>query len=267
MNSIKGMIFDIKRFAIHDGPGIRTTVFFKGCPLECWWCANPEGQNLETEKIISPFQLDENDRCIKDVVGEEISSLQVLTEILKDRVFYEESNGGVTFSGGEPLMQPEFLHSLLVLSKQEGLHTTLDTSGYAPQAILEKIVDSVDLFLYDIKLLDKEEHMKYTGVSIELILQNLSFLVEREQNIIIRIPIIPGITDTSENLALIGSYLSELKFISRVDILPYNEMSKAKYTRLEKPYELNNIVPPTDERMNEIKEKLEQFGLQVKIGG
>ncbi|MCG3226228.1 MAG: glycyl-radical enzyme activating protein [Candidatus Heimdallarchaeota archaeon] len=267
MKETKGIIFDIKRFAIHDGPGIRTTIFFKGCPLKCWWCANPEGQKTDPEKIISPFQLEENDECVKDIIGEEISSQQVIDEILKDRVFYEESSGGVTFSGGEPLMQPEFLHSLLELSKQESIHTILDTSGYAPQAILEKIVDSVDLFLYDIKLLGNEEHMKYTGVSTELILQNLSFLVEREQNIIIRIPIIPGITDTSENLALIGSYLSELKSISRVDILPYNEMSKAKYTRLEKPYELNNIVPPIDERMNEIKEKLEQFGLQVKIGG
>jgi pyruvate formate lyase activating enzyme len=196
-----------------------------------------------------------------------MSSQQVIDEILKDRIFYEESAGGVTFSGGEPLMQPEFLYSLLSQCRNEGIHITLDTSGYAPQSILEKIVDYVDLFLYDLKLFDDEEHKKYTGVSNELIHQNLSFLIKRKQDVIIRIPIIPGITDTSENLSQIGNYLSELQYISRVDILPYNKMSKSKYTRLEKPYKLNNIVPPSEEGMNEIKHILKQFGLKVKIGG
>ncbi|NPD87410.1 MAG: glycyl-radical enzyme activating protein [Asgard group archaeon] len=267
MKETRGLIFDIKRFAIHDGPGIRTTIFFKGCPLECWWCANPEGQKKEHEEIISPFQLEENDECIKDVIGDEISSQEVIDEILKDRVFYEESNGGVTFSGGEPLMQPEFLQSLLALSKQEGIHTILDTSGYGTQSIFEKIVDDVDLFLYDLKLLDMEKHLKYTGVSTDLILQNLSFLVDKKQNIIIRIPIVPGITDSSANLNQIGKYLSELKSIIRVDILPYNKMSEAKYNRLGKTYKLSNIAPPSDERMSEIKNQLELFGLKVKIGG
>lgn len=267
MKEIIGMIFDIKRFAIHDGPGIRTTVFFKGCPLECWWCANPEGQNKDTEMIISPFQLEDKDECMRDAVGEEMSTQQIMTEILKDRVFYEESTGGVTFSGGEPLMQPDLLYSLLLQCRKEGIHTTLDTSGYAPQSTFEKIIDYVDLFLYDLKLFDEEIHKKYTGVSNELILQNLSFLLSKKQQVIIRIPIIPGITDTSDNLSQIGNLLSKMRFNNRIDILPYNKMGEAKYTRLEKPYKLINIVSPSEERMNEIKYNLEQFGLKVKIGG
>jgi len=267
MKEKKGVIFDIKRFAIHDGPGIRTTVFLKGCPLDCWWCANPEGQEKKPEEIISLFQLEDSEECIKDIIGEEISTHQVMEEILKDRVFYEESNGGVTFSGGEPLMQPDFLFSLLVACKQEGLHTTLDTSGYAPQALFEKIIDYVDLYLFDIKLLDEEKHLKYTGVGTKIIHQNLKYILEKGKHVIIRIPIIPNITEKTENIDEIGKYLSELKSIKRVDILPYNKMSERKYSRLEKPYKLNNTDTPSDERMNAIMMQLESFGLHVKIGG
>ena len=140
----KGFIFDIKKFAIHDGPGIRSTVFLKGCPLECWWCHNPEGQNLEPEKMEG-----------KDIVGEEVTVDWVIKEIEKDRIFYDQSGGGVTFSGGEPLMQPEFLQQLVLECKKRGIHTTLDTSGYAPADVFIPFIDIVDLFLYDLKIIDE----------------------------------------------------------------------------------------------------------------
>jgi pyruvate formate lyase activating enzyme len=267
MREIKGTIFDIKRFAVHDGPGIRTTVFFKGCPLKCWWCANPEGQNPYPEEILSLFNKNSEGICTKEIIGREITAKEVMNELSKDRVFYEESEGGITFSGGEPLMQSVFLLSLLSLCKEESFHTALDTSGYAPKDILEEILDKVDLFLYDLKLLNDEEHIKYTGVSLDLILDNLLYLCKKKKEIIIRIPIIPGITDSLENIGQIGEYISKLKCISRVDILPFNKMGEAKYRRLEKPYMLNNVTPPSEERMNEIKKQLEAFDLSVKIGG
>ena len=263
----KGIIFDIKRFAVHDGPGIRTTIFFKGCPLKCWWCANPEGQNPDPEEILSVFNQKSDDDCLKEIVGKEVTAEEVMNEVSKDRIFYEESEGGITFSGGEPLMQSVFLSSLLSLCKEEGFHTVIDTSGYAPKDILEEILDNVDLFLYDLKLFNDEEHVKYTGVSLDLILDNLQFLCKKEQEIIVRIPIIPNITDSAENINQIGEFISNLKCILRVDILPFNKMGEAKYRRLEKPYMLNNITPPSEGRMNEIKNLLEAFDLSVKIGG
>ncbi len=267
MKEAKGIIFDIKRFAVHDGPGIRTTVFFKGCPLKCWWCANPEGQNPDPEEILSLFNQDSEGNCTKEIIGREVVAKEVMNEVSKDRVFYEESEGGITFSGGEPLLQPVFLSSLLSLCKEEGFHTALDTSGYAPKDIFEEIIDNVDLFLYDLKLLNEEEHIKYTGVSLDLILANLRYLCKKKKEIIIRIPIVPSITDSSENINQIGSFVSKLNCISRVDILPFNKMGEAKYRRLEKPYMLNNITPPSEGRMNEIKKQLEAFDLNVKIGG
>ncbi|MFX1514452.1 MAG: 4Fe-4S cluster-binding domain-containing protein, partial [Promethearchaeota archaeon] len=169
----KGIIFDVKKYAIHDGPGIRTTVFFKGCPLRCWWCHNPEGQKEGLETIIKT-QIDKNTLSDnqEETIGREVSVVEVITEIEKDQLFYDESGGGVTFSGGEPLMQPAFLNALLDACKEKELTTTLDTCGYASWNILKKIKDKIDLFLYDIKIIDNKEHQKYTGVSNNQILSN-----------------------------------------------------------------------------------------------
>ncbi len=267
MKESKGIIFDIKRFAVHDGPGIRTTIFFKGCPLKCWWCANPEGQNPNSEEILSLFNQNSEGDFTKEIIGREVTAEEVLNEISKDRIFYEESKGGITFSGGEPLMQPVFLSALLSLCKEESFHTVIDTSGYAPNDIFEAIINNVDLFLYDLKLLNEEEHIKYTGVALDLILDNLHYLCKKKKEIIIRIPIIPSITDSSKNITQIGDFVSKLKCIPRIDILAFNKMGEAKYKRLKKPYMLNNIAPPSEERMNEIKQQLESFDLNVKIGG
>ena len=264
-----GMIFDIKHFAVHDGPGIRTTVFFKGCPLSCWWCHNPESINSQPEEIIAviPTFTGTGKKCGKDIIGREITVTEIMQEIMKDVIFFDESGGGVTFSGGETLIQPDFLLSLLKKCKEMNIHTCVDTSGHAPKQIFSKILNYVDLFLYDLKLINNDDHKKYTGVSNESLIQNLDYLCDSKKQIIIRIPIIPNITDTDENIQQIAEYISNLNYIQRVDILPFNQMGEDKYRRMEKPYLLNNVNPPSEERMFQIREKLELFGFKVKIGG
>ena len=175
MKTDSGIIFNIKHFAVHDGPGIRTTVFFKGCPLSCRWCHNPESINPNLEEIEVPYARVSvtAKKCGKDTVGKKVQVSEIMSEVLKDVIFYDESGGGITISGGEPLMQPDFLFSLLKECKIHNIHTCVDTSGYAPRKIIESIVDYVDLFLYDIKLLDNEEHVRYTGVKNDRIFQNL----------------------------------------------------------------------------------------------
>lgn len=261
-----GIIFDIKKFAIHDGPGIRTTVFFKGCPLDCWWCHNPESRKLEPETVVktdSRFCPPET----TEVIGREISVEEVMAEVNKDTVFYDESGGGVTFSGGEPLMQPDFLNMLLSSCKQYSLHTAVDTTGYASYSTISKIYDNVDLFLYDLKLINEEQHRKYTGVSNKPILENLKRLSQNGKKIIIRIPIIPGITDMEENITGIARLLQTLPATPEVNILPYNLIGESKYQKFSIPNRLGKIEPPSDEQMNELKNKLEAFALKVKIGG
>lgn len=264
-----GVIFDIKHFAVHDGPGIRTTVFFKGCPLSCWWCHNPESINSEPEKIIAVITsfTGIGKKCGKDIVGREVTVTEIMQEIMKDVIFYDESGGGVTLSGGEALIQPDFLLSLLMKCKENNIHTCLDTSGYAPKQTFSKILNYVDLFLYDLKLINDDAHKKFTGVSNESIIQNLNYLCESNKQIIIRIPIIPNITDTDVNISQIAEHIANLDYIQRVDILPYNQMGEDKYMRMEKQYLLNNVNPPSEERMFQIREKLESYGFKVKIGG
>lgn len=264
MARVNGLIFDIKRFAIHDGPGIRTTVFFKGCPLRCWWCHNPESQKQQIEKIKKINYLKMNDQTQFDSVGKLINIEQLMKEISKDIVFFDESCGGVTFSGGEALMQPEFLFEISKECKNSGIHTTLDTCGYTEIENLRKICKNIDLFLYDIKFIDEKLHEKYTGISNKLIIKNIEYLKEINKDIIIRIPIIPGITDTKENLISIGEYLSSLN-IKDLNLLNYNRIGIEKYKRLSLDYRLPNIVPPSSKRIKEIKKILEEFGLFVQI--
>jgi pyruvate formate lyase activating enzyme len=257
-----GYIFDIKKFAIHDGPGIRTTVFLKGCSLDCWWCHNPESRNLKPEPISKTNNIDEI-----EIIGREISVEEVLNEIEKDMIFYEESGGGVTISGGEALMQHDFLYSILKRCKEKNIHTALDTSGYAPIEVIRKIMDFVDLFLFDLKIIDEDIHKKYTGVSNNLILSNLEFLNSQNKDIVIRVPIIPGFTDTESNLLQLTEFIVNLNNIQGVNLLPYNKMGVEKYKRLKKIYKLSDLDAPSEERMNELKIYFEKKGIQVSIGG
>jgi pyruvate formate lyase activating enzyme len=265
-----GIIFDLKKYAIHDGPGIRTTVFFKGCPLACWWCHNPEGRNPEPEPV-DPERVRAR-KYVKDpsregTIGYEVSVQYLLEEIEKDRMFYEQSGGGVTFSGGEPLMQVDFLSALLEGCRDAGMRTAVDTSGYAPRQAFERIVESVDLFLYDIKLIDSVEHIEYTGISNELILDNLAWLVEKGPRIVPRIPLIPGVTDTEGNLRGIARFLSALESIDEVDLLPYNTIAEDKFERYRIEARLGHLEHQSPEQLREAGALFEEIGCRVRYGG
>lgn len=269
-DSTRGIIFNIQRFSIHDGPGIRTTVFFKGCPLRCWWCHNPESHKILPEKFDAcnlKRGFDQSFTMNKDEVGKEISVDELMNEIMKDRVFYEESNGGVTFSGGEPLMQPEFLIESLKSCKSVGIHSTIDTSGYASFNAINEAAAYTDLFLFDLKLINDDVHEKYTGVSNQIILKNLVELDQLGKKIIIRIPIVPEITDTKENLFAIRGFISYLNNVTEVNILPYHRAGEGKYVKYGKENKMSEIKSPESESLENIKKFFSELECKVKIRG
>jgi len=265
---MKGIVFDIKRFAIHDGPGIRTTVFLKGCPLRCWWCHNPESQDVKSESDLKKILLDGISFDKTEIVGKLMSVEAVMEIVGKESVFYVESGGGVTFSGGEPMLQPEFLTRLLKASKDKGFHTAVDTSGFAKTEHFKEILGLTDLFLFDLKHTNDSKHKKFTGVSNELILHNLSFLTENGAHVIIRIPLIPGInTDKNEidrMIKLLNSFDGKIK---EIHLLPYHDIAKNKYRRFEKENKLINLPGLEKSQVNNIKLNFENAGFKVKIGG
>lgn len=265
----KGYIFDIKKYSVNDGPGIRTTVFLKGCPLTCWWCHNPESQRGEPEKVDNcSFRWNPtHDSSQRNMVGHQVSVDKVAREIEKDIPFYEESKGGATFSGGEPMLQIDFLHSLLTECKKKDINTAIDTTGYAPLSDFGKIYDVTDTFLYDLKLIDDKIHYEYCGVSNKLIHENLKELSDRGKKIILRIPIIPTLTDSEENLSQTISFISELKNIREIDLLPFHTTAKSKYERMKIQNKVIDLVPPTKEYMKELKNKFSHLGIPVRIGG
>jgi pyruvate formate lyase activating enzyme len=298
----KGIVFEVKRFAIDDGPGIRTTIFLKGCPLHCWWCHNPEGQALAPELMYRSMRCTGCNECVKicakaaiscvgesmaidrekcnlcgrccqkcptealAIVGKEMSLNEVLKEIDKDLIFYGESEGGVTVSGGEPLSQLTFLNSLLDECKGRGIQTAVDTCGYAPYKSIDKISNRADLFLYDIKIIDEKKHRKYTGVSNKTILQNFKKLTDKGSNIQVRFPVIPGINDSEENVTKTAEFLVSCG-TKNISLLPYHRSGIEKYTGLGRTYKLGKTKSPSDQDMRKIKEALEIFGLNVRVGG
>jgi len=269
-NQQKGIIFNIQRFAIYDGPGIRTTVFLKGCPLRCWWCHNPESHEPLPEKIEGcnvRRGFDQSFSMGKDEIGKEISVNELVNEIVKDKIFYEESDGGVTFSGGEPLMQPDFLFEALKECKTQGIHTTIDTSGYSPSEVINEAVEYSDLFLYDLKLMNDDIHQKYTGVSNQLILKNLIELDQLGKKIILRIPIVPEITDSNENLRAIRGFVSYLNNLIEVNLLPYHRAGEGKYQRYGKENKMDKTDSPDSQNLESIKQFFSELKCRVKIGG
>ena len=259
-----GLIFDLQKFSVQDGPGIRTTVFFKGCPLKCVWCHNPESKNPHTEVM----QLNTgNTSQSSETFGYEISVDDLMREIDKDAVFYEESGGGVTFSGGEPFMQIEFLYSLLKACKFRKYHTAIDTCGFTEWENFEKVNSLVDIYLYDLKLIDDDKHLKYTGVSNWIILENLQRLDSLSTRIIIRIPLIPDITDTTENLSALIAQLIELKSVQEIDLLPYNKLGEDKCQRFGLEYKIARQNVQSEDTLQRIRDMFISAGLNARIGG
>lgn len=298
----KGTVINIQKYSVHDGPGIRTTVFFKGCPLNCWWCHNPESQRKEHEimffkekctgcgvcvkrcpqnaiEIKDNYPVVNKDKCnlcgkctdfcpnnARQYVGKDMTENEIFKELMKDEIFYEESGGGVTFSGGEPMLHADLINEVLNQCRIKGVHTAIDTSGYVSWDKFDKIRDKVDLFLYDLKLMDNERHKKYIGVDNKIILENLKKLSDNGHNIYIRMPIIVGVNDDDENIDKAIKFISELNII-QVNLLPYHKMGMDKYKRINMKYKLSGDEKPSDEKMNEIANKFKKAAIKVKIGG
>jgi pyruvate formate lyase activating enzyme len=260
-------IFDIKRFAIHDGPGIRTTVFFRGCPLACWWCHNPEARLPDCEVDYRSRALDSTLPPGDNVIGPAVRLRRIVDEISRDRVFYEQSGGGLTASGGEPLMQPAFLEALLRRCRENGISTAVDTSGYAPREVFEALDGLVDLYLFDLKIMDEDDHRTYTGVGNGLIHENLDVLLSAGTQVLARIPLIPGITETDENIDGLVSFLAARREIKGTCLLPYNRLGEDKVRRLGLQYRPGTMSTQTPQRLCEIAGRFEEAGLDVRIGG
>jgi pyruvate formate lyase activating enzyme len=291
-----GRVFNVQRFSLHDGPGIRTTVFLKGCPARCLWCHNPESQTFGPEVIRVETRCASCGTCetvcphrapppgsglctacgacveacptgAREMVGREVAADEVMEEVLRDRVFFRGSGGGVTLSGGEPLAQPTFLRALLTLARCHGIHTAVDTCGFAPRETLLGLVPLVDLFLFDVKLLDDRRHRELTGLPSAPILRNLRVLAAAHPAVWIRVPVVPGHTDDERDLAAIAELANELPGVRHVSLLPYHATGSAKARRLGRDTSLEPLTPPAPERMEALAGLFRDRGLAVSIGG
>ena len=242
-----GLVFNIQKFCVNDGPGIRTTVFFKGCPLRCRWCHNPESQSCEQEPMY------ENEMC-----GKQMTVQEVLDEVLKDKIFYENSGGGLTVSGGEPLMQFDFAYELLKEAKQKGIHTCVETCGFCQKDKITKIAEFTDIFLFDWKLTDSKLHKEYIGADNDVILENLKAIDSLNSKIILRCPIIPKVNDTEDHFNGIAKVADSLKNILAIEIEPYHSLGSNKYEKLGLSPEKHIFDVPTESETEEWIKKIQR---------
>lgn len=254
-----GRIFNIQRFSIHDGPGIRTIVFFKGCFMRCAWCCNPESQVFDIQTM------QENGK--QKTVGQDVTVAEIMPEILADEPFYRRSGGGVTLSGGEILGQADFAAALLRACKQQGLHTAVESTANAPYEQIEKILPYLDLFLMDVKHMDSAKHKEYTRASNERILENAKRLANSGVELIIRTPVVPNFNDTAEEIRAIAKFAASLPNVKEHHLLPYHRLGQDKYDGLGRAYALSGIEPPTQEKMQYLLSVAEESGLKCQIGG
>jgi len=300
--AMKGLIHSIQHYSIQDGPGIRSTIFFKGCPLRCLWCANPDTQKFFPELTFDPFLCPpECKECLKvcslkalflnekgsvdfckekcnlceqclqacyskalKKVGTYMGVEQILEEVERERPFYETSGGGVTISGGEPLMQGDFLIELIKSLKEKNINVALDTSGYGPWSLLKELANQVDWFLYDIKHMDSIKHKDLTGQDNKLILENLKNLIKLNSNVVIRFPLIPGYNDEPLNLVSLGEFIKNKSFL-RLEILPYHRLGASKYKLFGLIFPLSHLSPPSRERMQELERWFRRMGVACKV--
>jgi pyruvate formate lyase activating enzyme len=306
MDQEQGLIFHIIHGSFVDGYGVRTTVFLKGCPLRCIWCCNPEGQEGYPEIKFTPAQCDGCGRCVPicptgaiqldvkagdeklkidrrlctncgkcievcytgalDYFGKYISVDELFKRLKKDEQFYRASGGGITIGGGEPTFQAHFTHSLLRKCRENYINVAVDTCGYTQSREGLKVLEEADLLLYDLKGMDPKAHLKNTGVANEVILANLKRLDAMGKAIIIRVPIIPGYTDSAQNIESTAEFLAGLKSVERVDLLAYHQYGMVKYGQLGRAYRLD-IQPPGQDYLDDVKDTFEQYGLNVQLGG
>jgi pyruvate formate lyase activating enzyme len=299
-----GWVFNIQKFSVHDGPGIRTTVFLKGCPLRCAWCDNPESQSKEPHMVfwdercircntclsvcpqsaivadeagrkqVSPERCDLCGRCLEECyagalerIGRLVTVDQVLSLVEEDRPFYDQSGGGVTLSGGEPFTQPGFSQSLLRGCQERGIRTAIETCGHAPWKVCQALLPHLDLILYDLKEVDPVRHRRYTGVSNELILNNLRRLARTDKPIVVRRPVIPGYNDDEESIHALARFVRQLDTVREINLLPYHRFGQGKYERLGTEYPMGDEPSLKEEEVAGLRDVLVSYGFQVKIGG
>jgi pyruvate formate lyase activating enzyme len=295
------VILNIMRFAVHDGPGIRTTVFFKGCPLSCWWCHNPESQSFQPELLYSadrcrfcgscaaacpehaivpgPESMTTTESCTRcgtcidfcgvdarAIAGRVMTVPEILAEIERDTVFFDESAGGVTFSGGEPLSQPAALEALLLACRERRIHTAIETCGATSRETLLRLGTLADLVLFDVKLTDSDRHREFTGVPNTNILDNLAALTQMHRNVVVRTPVVPGVNDGAEDMEGLVALLSTLP-VARLDLMPYHSAGAAKYRRIGREYLLSDTPAPSAEHMSSLAARFRAAGVTVHTGG
>jgi pyruvate formate lyase activating enzyme len=303
--NLKAIIFDIQRFSIHDGPGIRTLIFMSGCSLTCLWCSNPESQSRAPKLVLTAEKCVRSDRCQQvcptraisvhgsrlvldrslcnlcgecvktcyagawSILGREVDVNYIVKEIEKDALFYKNSGGGVTFGGGEPTLWPDFISAVSKECHRKGISVAIETCGHVPWKNFEEILDNVDLVMYDVKHMDPKMHEKLCGHPNELILDNLKRISKRgNMEVIIRVPIIPGLNDSEDNISSTARFVVSLNSnIKRVELLPYHKLGVKKHERLGRKYACEDVEVPSGEHMQSIKRIMENCGLNVQIGG
>ncbi len=256
-----GRIFDIQRYSIHDGKGIRTIVFLKGCVLRCKWCCNPESQEYAVQTMMVGGK--------PKTMGRDVTVREVMETVQKDRTFYRRSGGGLTLSGGESLCQPEFAAALLQAAKESGINTAMESMACAPYETIEKLLPWLDCYLMDIKHMDSAKHKAFTGKSNELMLINARKVAESGRTeLVIRVPVIPTFNDTPEEIAAIARFADSLPGVKRIHLLPYHRLGMDKYEGLGRAYQMPDILPPTNEHMERLKREVERVSrLDCRIGG
>ena len=256
----KGRIFDIQRFSVHDGPGIRTIVFLKGCKLRCRWCCNPESQNYEIQQMT-------DDKGKVTVTGRDVTVGEVIETVLRDSTYYRRSGGGMTLSGGEMLCQPDFSEGLLRTAVEKGINTAVETTSLASFETIERLLPYIDNYLGDLKHVDPKKHKEFTGQSNELILENLPKIAEKAERLVIRVPVVPTFKDTLEEIRAIAEFAAKLPNVNELHLLPYHRLGQDKYRWLGREYSLTHIEPPKDEKMQMLLEAAKKSGLNCQIGG